>query len=320
MDRIAVGLDNGEVHMYKVEGYIPSVTYTTTIVESLTTTRYITITEFLTSTATKTTTSYITATLTVTVEKVVTVPTVIKKEITTIKVVPYFITVAPSPGLQGVKVPSDLLSLYNETRYDLLAPKAIYDELGSASGPLADSIKTEMKNQVQIIAEMVNVADMLQNFLNYYKKYLVMKQQAEELLHQQFNYNVIYKLYMLVQNMKVTLTMANNVLKSIEKQFNKLILNKPPVDLEMVRRVVGDPRDFLVLATGNLTIEEVSPVNAKLNKIGGERALVNALIVEHLDKAYKAFKKLEEVWERLYEEGMAEINSYESYLGYYVKG
>ena len=204
----------------------------------------------------------------------------------------------------------------SELSKQLNGPNEFYNELGKASGPLADEIKKVVQKNAWIIAQLSRISDSFKEFVKYLADFYKSEKELKLLLNQTATYDTVFKTFTLLQRMKVDLAMANKIVQEVKGQLEALKSNEPSVDYRAIESKIGPIEKFLLKSTKPMSLAELVKVKAQIASVGGTETLVKAYIAKQIDLAYQKFNRFYENWQKTYNKLNEKVNEYEEIAKY----
>ncbi len=270
-DRIAVGLDDGTIYVYKVEGYNPTVQrgITSPTISSpntviITSTYY--VTKSIPYTVTTTLTRFVTETVT-SVQPCT--PTVT-------------LTMTVSPAISTYKLPNsiaDIIASYLklEQLYKQISGKTEYKYL---------LLKDPFQRNVMYLTKLSSLVDILTRLNKLYFELNSTLDELSRLVKERPTLGVVFKIMSLVQKAKVTIALLNNTLEQADKIERDMVKDKPIASCQ------GDPSSIINGILNSKDVLEIARYRREARECGldGVVKCLIAKVIDQVDARYKAFK------------------------------
>jgi len=273
-DRIAVGLEGGDIYVYKVEGYEPIATQPLT-------------TACKTVTSTVTTTETVTQVLTTTAYETLTVAQ----------------TVTQTPACRLTKqqtIPSSpLLEPY-------LKLKELYQTLSKSTGYKATVLKGPFQANIAYLATLAQFGDLYSRLESFRSELKASLSQFEKLMNEQPTFENVYAMMNLIQKAKVDLAMLKNTLAQMEQIVKEMKASLPAVscDYEKAKEIV----EGILKAS---KIKDIIAYREEAAKMGGLDKVVKCLIKWTMLETVKEFQKMDKSLKAEINEYQSKVSEYE---------
>ena len=187
----------------------------------------------------------------------------------------------------------------------------VYGTMSSKSNPIVENFRKAMQARVMLVARITNLRNDLNLLVRYYVDLINSDKVLAHLMKQELNYNNVYKGYMYLFRMNVDISMIKDILAKIKTKITSLHSDMPAVDMESVKKVVGNPENFLLEVAKSMTLKEALPLLERAKKAGGPRAVVDAYLAQVISDLDNYYSELISKWK--------EANTYfiERYVKYY---
>ena len=172
----------------------------------------------------------------------------------------------------------------------------VYGAMSIKNNPIVENFRKAMQAKVMLVARITNLRNDLNLLVRYYVDLINSDKVLTRLMKQELNYNNVYKGYMCLFRMNVDISMIKDILAKIRTKITSLHSDMPAVNVESVKKVVGNPEDFLLEIAKSMTLKEALPLLERAKKAGGPRAVVDAYLAQVISNLNSYYRELIDKW------------------------